>query len=51
MLGLVALAGMMAHAAVAQPQTRSPTLEAVRARGQIVCGMQGDNPPFSYPDA
>jgi len=52
LLGLAALAGMMAQAALAQqPQTRSPTLEAVRARGEVVCGMQGDNPPFSYPDA
>lgn len=46
-----AMTALLAQAAVAQTQTRSPTLDAVRARGQVVCGMQGDNPPFSFPDA
>lgn len=55
MLGLMAVAGMVAQATVAAAQqqapVRSPTLENIRARGEIVCGMQGDNPPFSFPDA
>lgn len=53
--GLAAVACLTAQmaAAFAQegPATRSPTLEAIKARGEIVCGMQGDNPPFSFPDA
>lgn len=40
------LSGVAAEAA--EP---SPTVTAIRARGRLVCGMQGDNPPFSVPDA
>lgn len=29
----------------------SPTLDAIRARGSVVCAMQADNPPFSRPDS
>jgi len=28
----------------------SPTLDAIRARGSLVCGVQADNAPFSQPD-
>lgn len=45
LLLLLVLAGG-AHAA-----DRSVTLEAIRARGSVVCGMQADNPPFSLPDS
>ena len=31
-------------------QTRSPTLDAVVARGQLVCGVGGDIPGFSLVD-
>lgn len=30
---------------------KSGTLEAIRARGSVVCGMQADNVPFSIPDS
>lgn len=39
-----------APAAFAQ-STGSSTLDAVKARGQIVCGVAGDNPGFSLPDS
>jgi general L-amino acid transport system substrate-binding protein len=29
----------------------SPTLDAIRARGNVVCAMQADNVPFSLPDS
>ena len=29
----------------------SPTLDAIRARGSVVCAMQADNVPFSLPDS
>jgi general L-amino acid transport system substrate-binding protein len=29
----------------------SPTLDAIRARGTVVCAMQADNVPFSLPDS
>ena len=31
--------------------TGSPTLDAVRARGQVVCGIAGNIPGFSLPDS
>lgn len=52
-LRMLALAGIALQTAQAGAQTPSysPTLDAVRARGHVVCGVQGDNPPFSHPDS
>lgn len=44
---LLALLGS-GGAAAAGP---SATLEAIRARGNLVCGVQAENPPFSVPDS
>lgn len=35
---------------VAAPQTDSPTLRAVRARGRLLCGVNPGLPGFAYPD-
>lgn len=46
---LILLALILAGGALAAD--RSATLDAIRARGNVVCGMQADNPPFSLPDS
>lgn len=46
-----ALLLLLVLAGGAQAADRSVTLEAIRARGSVVCGMQADNPPFSLPDS
>ena len=50
----LALGLSLSSAAVAQPPTPasgSPTLDAVRARGQLACGVNADTPGFSLPDS
>lgn len=54
-IGALALFAAGAVQAVAQAATppapaSSPTLDAVRARGHVICGMQATNVPFSKPD-
>ncbi len=52
--GLLAIGAALlgGQAALAQPRPGgSPTLDAIRARGSVVCAMQNDNPPFSLPDS
>lgn len=44
------LAALLLTAAPAAAQPASPTLEAVRGRGQLVCGVSGESPGFSLPD-
>jgi general L-amino acid transport system substrate-binding protein len=48
-----ALAALLAFAAVtpALAQPSSATLEAVRGRGQLVCGVSGESPGFSLSDS
>lgn len=46
-LSLVLIAA--AFSAAAQPA--SPTLEAVRSRGTLACGVSGESPGFSLPDS
>jgi general L-amino acid transport system substrate-binding protein len=48
-LGLAMGAGAVLPAVAQAPG--SPTLAAIRARGQVVCGVQSNNPPFSLPDS
>ena len=45
--GMVALTGT----ALAQSQTQSPTLEAVKKRGQLICGVDTGIPGFAFQDA
>lgn len=45
-----ALAATLLLPALAEAAEPSSTVAAIRARGRLVCGMQGDNPPFSVPD-
>src|SRR3954469_18298374 len=45
--GMVGLSG----AALAQSQTPSPTLEAVKKRGQLICGVDTGIPGFAFQDA
>ena len=48
--GLIAAALLSAVPALAQP-TGSATLDAVRARGMVLCGVAGAVPGFSLPDS
>jgi general L-amino acid transport system substrate-binding protein len=41
----------LSSAANAQPTSGSPTLDAIRKRGQLVCGVNVDQPGFSLPDS
>ncbi len=43
-------AALLLAATPAMAQQPSPTLETVRARGQLVCGVSGESPGFSLPD-
>lgn len=45
-----AVLGLVLGLSAARAAEPSATLAAVKARGVLVCGMQGDNPPFSAPD-
>ena len=47
---LVALLALVALPALAAG-TGSPTLDAVRARGLLACGVSGESPGFSLPDS
>lgn len=52
--GAALLAGLLGTGtALAQPAppSGSATLDAIRARGSVICAMQNDNPPFSLPDS
>jgi general L-amino acid transport system substrate-binding protein len=53
--GLALLTGFLAAAGWMQPVAAqgsgSTTLDAVRARGQMLCGMSGQVPGFSLPDS
>ena len=48
---LALLAALLLPQAAPEAAEPSPTVAAIRARGRLVCGMQGDNPPFSAPDS
>ncbi|MCA3246280.1 MAG: amino acid ABC transporter substrate-binding protein [Azospirillum sp.] len=53
-LGILALSAALSAPAMAQNQSqglRGPTLDAVRARGQLVCGVNTALPGFSAPDS
>lgn len=53
-LGILALSAALAAPAFAQNQPaglRGPTLDAIRARGQVICGVNTALPGFSAPDA
>jgi general L-amino acid transport system substrate-binding protein len=45
------LAAVLAPALARAEGSGSPTLDAVRARGQLVCGVAGNIPGFSLPDS
>ena len=47
---VAALTGLAASAAMAQG-SGSATLDAARARGQVLCGISGNVPGFSLPDS
>ena len=44
-------AALSVGAALAQSQTQSPTLEAVKKRGQLICGVDTGIPGFAFQDA
>ena len=51
-IGLLALTlGARAHAQTAPAASASPTLDAIRARGQLVCGVAGNTAGLSLPDS
>src|SRR5499427_2016475 len=51
--GLVALAGLLGLAvpAVAQTEVKSATLDAVKKRGQLVCGVDTGIPGYAFQDS
>src|SRR5215470_3219973 len=51
--GLVALAGLLAFAspAAAQNEVKSATLDAVKKRGQLVCGIDTGIPGYAFQDS
>jgi general L-amino acid transport system substrate-binding protein len=53
MVGSAVLAGMLgfAGAAFAQNEVKSPTLDAVKKRGQLICGVDTGIPGFAFQDA
>lgn len=49
---LILTAAILLPAATARAQNSgSPTLDAVRARGMLACGVSGTNPGFAFPDS
>lgn len=50
-LMLLGLGGVAAAQQAPAANAASPTLEAIKARGQLVCGVSGDVPGFSLPDS
>jgi general L-amino acid transport system substrate-binding protein len=46
-------AGLLGSGAAfaADPPAASRTLNTIRERGSVICGVQNDNPPFSLPDS
>ncbi|SJZ84999.1 amino acid ABC transporter substrate-binding protein, PAAT family [Enhydrobacter aerosaccus] len=49
-VGIVAGAILLASVSGALAQG-SPTIEAIRARGELICGVAGTSPLFSFPDS
>jgi general L-amino acid transport system substrate-binding protein len=49
--GLMLAAGLLAGGAAQAQSSGSPTLDNIRARGQLVCGVAGEVPGFSLPDS
>ena len=46
------LVATLAGTALAQvPSSGSPTLDTIKSRGQLACGVSGDVPGFSLPDS
>jgi general L-amino acid transport system substrate-binding protein len=50
-LGAIVLGILLADAAFAQGDPKSPTLEAVKQRGQLICGVDTGIPGFAFQDA
>ncbi len=49
--GLAAALALTGPASAQAPASGSATLDAVRSRGQLACGVSGDVPSFSLPDS
>jgi general L-amino acid transport system substrate-binding protein len=49
-IAILACAGLLWAFAVTAQAAGSATLDAIRARGSVVCAMQANNVPFSLPD-
>src|SRR5438477_11746646 len=49
--GLLAAGAIMAGIAPAQSQTQSQTLEAIKKRGQLICGVDTGIPGFAFQDS
>jgi len=49
----LAIAGMLTFASIARAQTelKSPTMEAIKQRGQLVCGIDTGIPGYAFQDA
>ena len=50
-LGLGLLASAVTASSASAQGSGSATLDAARARGQVLCGVAGNNPGFSLPDS
>ena len=49
--GFAALAGLVAVTAPASAQQAADTMAAIRARGQMICGVSTNAPGFALPDS
>jgi general L-amino acid transport system substrate-binding protein len=50
-VGCIALAGLLALASPVSAQVKSATLDAVKQRGQLICGIDTGIPGYAYQDS
>jgi general L-amino acid transport system substrate-binding protein len=51
MVALAGLFGLASGGALAQSEVKSPTLDAVKKRGQLICGVDTGIPGFAFQDS
>ena len=51
MAAIAGLFGLASGVALAQSEVKSPTLDAVKKRGQLICGVDTGIPGFAFQDS
>src|SRR5580692_10915830 len=51
MAALAGLLGLSSGAALAQGEVKSPTLDAVKKRGEVICGVDTGIPGYAFQDS